>query len=33
MGKQNMAYIYTMEYYYSALKEGNSDICYKMDEP
>ena len=27
-----MWYVYTMEYYPAAKKEGNSDICYNMDE-
>ena len=31
INKQNMAYICTVEHY-SALKEGNSAICYNMDE-
>ena len=25
-------YIYAMEYYLALKKEGNSNICYKMDE-
>ena len=32
--KENLAYIYTREYYYSAIKAGNLGICNnKMDGP
>ena len=33
MDKENMMYIYTMEYNAAFKKEGNTVICDSMDEP